>query len=127
VSVAVRTKLLAVGGKATVGYETIYATPSGRTTILKRVTLNLASGTGGTAYVVGRLPSGLRIALMVANLTPNVPQHLDTWMVFPAGYDIQLQLGAAADVYYWLSGTELLGEPDIPTVPTGNLPGTLPG
>lgn len=118
-TVAVRTKLLAVGNATLAGAQYVYTTPAGRTAILKDIrAVNYAAGALDLEVVLGA-QSGHAVRIWRGPMTQYVPQGATCWVVLPAGYSIIVNITIAGDVNYWMSGTELVGEADIPTVPTG--------
>jgi hypothetical protein len=117
--VPVRTKLLAVGNAQVAGAQYVYTVPAGRTAILKDIrVVSYAAGSPQLEIVMGA-PSGHQVRIWRSPLTQYVPEGAQCWVVLPAGYAIIVNISIAGDLHYWMSGTELHGEADIPTVPTG--------
>jgi len=125
---AVRTKLLAVGSVTNPGQKLVYETPVNRTAIVKDVRITSYFTAQQVAQLLGGPPSGARWILVAGTFEPQKPLGLPTWLVLPEHYRLYVNTGAVGELYYWISGTELDGETDIPTIPSfGNLVGQLPG
>lgn len=114
----VRTKLLAVGNATLAGAQTVYTTPVGYTSVLKDIRV-VSYGVGSPQLeIVISAPSGHQVRIWRGPLTQYVPQGAECWCVIPASYTVLVNISIAGDVQYWMSGTELFGEPEIPTIPT---------
>jgi hypothetical protein len=117
-SVPVRTKLLAVGNAVLAGAQTVYTCPVDRTAILKDIrVVSYGAGSPQLEIIMSAL-SGHQVRIWRGPLTQYVPEGAACWVVIPENCSILVNISLAGDVNYWMSGTELLGETDIPTVPT---------
>lgn len=123
----VNTKLLAVGQTSVTSFELVYTVPAGHTTIVKHVVMCSYQAPPVFGQVAGSVPSGGLYLLLRLDLPLNAPVASSPWLVLPAGYGLHVALTVAGTgASYWVSGTELTGEPDIPTIPTGLSAGQRP-
>lgn len=114
----VRTKLLAVGNAQVAGAQTVYTCPTDRTAILKDIRVTSYAAGAPQLELILTIGSGHQVRVWRGTLTQYVPIGAECWVVLPEATSILVNLSIAGDVHYWLSGTELVGEADIPTVPT---------
>ena len=113
----VYSKLLAVGHNNGAFAGTVYRTPAGSTSILKRINAINNSAVTVDLYVELPYSSSSRWGGFVLTLPANGLRDVETWIVIPEGWAIGVTWFEAAQVHWWLSGTELVGLPPVPTVP----------
>jgi len=125
--VTVATKLLAYGAHNAASGRDVYTVPQGHTAILKDMRLVTYASPAPEVQVFSADTSGRQITLWWQKLVQYEPAHWEGWVVLPPGFVLRVGLNQDLAVLFWFSGTELIGVPDTPTVPTLlELGGTLP-
>lgn len=114
----VYSKLLAAGRLPGPGEHQAYVTPSGHTSILKSVTFYLATQPNKICYVNTAVAPETVAPVIWATVEYQKPITFDVWHVLPAGYGLSVGTFDLGVVFFWCSGTELIGSPPTPTVPT---------
>ena len=115
---AVHSKLLATGGSSSTAGEVVYTVPVGHTSIVKSIRIANGTQASTTFYIGASIGSGLRWFTYSTTLVDYVFSEGSLWLVLPAGYELTFQSVEGTPGYFWISGTELIGEPTIPTTPT---------
>jgi hypothetical protein len=114
----VATKLLAVGNAVNAGAQTVYTCTLGYTAILKDIrVVSYGAGSPQLEIVMGHT-SGHQVRIWRGPLTQYVPEGASCWVVIPSSCSIIVNISIAGDVNYWMSGSELVGQPPNPTIPT---------
>jgi len=108
--VAVRTELLAAGRRTDATLSVVYATPDGKTAILKWVTLFNISTSATLDFLIA-IDAGTfnQTPWWEGALAPRGRVAFETWTVLPQFYEIAVRGDVDGGVNYWLSGTELAG------------------
>lgn len=131
----IASKLLAVGIKADSTPTTSYTVPAGHTTIVKSLVVTNGASIA-TAFILYMSYSlqGTQQAVLVPTLQGGTSHSEQFWTVLPEGWRLAVSTYPAAQCFYWISGAELLGTNEIPTVPSGLVsigalpsPGPIPG
>jgi hypothetical protein len=112
-------KLLASGSISAGRRVTVYTTPSGLTSILKTIYISPWSATpAAVAVLASTSPVSVGYLFYTASASNATPLAMDTWLVVPHGYHLEVENATNSSVSFWLSGSELDGLPPTPEVPT---------
>lgn len=89
--------------------HTLATCPAGYTLIFKDVHVYNANSASQTESVVLVRPNGVTVAVLNGSVQPNTSTSWQGWMVLEAGDRILIS-ASAGPMYYWASGTVLVGE-----------------
>lgn len=117
----VYSKLLAVGSHAAASPKLVYTVPAGHTAIVKQVYAANSGAAPGTLYLGTSVSSSVDWSFLYLPLEAGDLSSAPLWQVLPAGWYLTVTVIPAATTYYWISGSELLGVNDVPTVPSVDL------
>lgn len=117
-AVPIASKLLAVGSASGASDKLVYTVPAGHVTIVKHVILvNYNAAPQDVALTLG-LPSGTRWTVFLGTFQSYETAATDMWAVMPPNYKMGVYPVAGGACVYWVSGSELTGTNEVPTVPT---------